>query len=98
MRFANADVLPYDFTNLADTIGGYSTELKALVKQLQRDAATRKRNIDMGFYQLAADPQNPMALPGPLSSPPDMDFSALDRALPSSRLRRTSSTRAVWLV
>jgi N-acetylated-alpha-linked acidic dipeptidase len=81
MRFADADVLPYDFTNLADTIGGYSTELKALVKQLQRDAATRKRNIDMGFYKLAADPQDPVTLPGLLSSPPDMDFSALDHAV-----------------
>lgn len=81
MRFADADVLPYDFTNLADTISGYSGELKTLVKQLQRDAAVRQRNITMGVYQLAADPQNPMAIPGPLASPPDMDFSKLDQAV-----------------
>ena len=81
MRFADADVLPYDFTNLADTIGGYSGELKTLVKQLQRDAAVRQRNISMGVYQLAADPKDPMAIPGPLPSPPDMDFSKLDQAV-----------------
>lgn len=32
LRFANADILPYDFRNLATTLSGYSGELKALVK------------------------------------------------------------------
>ena len=81
MRVADSDLLPYDFTNLADTIGGYSAELKALVKQMQQESSTRQRNIDMGVYKLAADPEHPVALPGPLSSPPDMDFSELDRAI-----------------
>ena len=81
MRFADAEVLPYDFHNLASTIGGYSAELKAMVKTLQRDAATRKRNIDMGYYTLAADPQHHVEAPGPLASPPDMDFTALDAAV-----------------
>jgi N-acetylated-alpha-linked acidic dipeptidase len=81
MRFADADVLPYDFTNLADTVKTYSTELKALVETLQRDAATRKRNVDMGLYALAADPQKPVQAPGLLSAPPDMDFTVLDNAI-----------------
>jgi N-acetylated-alpha-linked acidic dipeptidase len=81
MRFADADVLPYDFSNLAVTLKEYTGELKALQKQLQRDASVRKRNIDMGVYALAADPRNPVQAPGPLSSPPDMDFSALDNAV-----------------
>jgi N-acetylated-alpha-linked acidic dipeptidase len=51
------------------------------VKQLQRDAATRKKNIDMGAYKLAADPQHPMPLPEPLSSPPNIDFSSLDKSI-----------------
>jgi N-acetylated-alpha-linked acidic dipeptidase len=81
MRFANADVLPYDFTNLADTIAGYSTELKALVHQLQHDSLARQKNISMGVYVLAADPQDPVAAPGPLSSPPEIDFSKLDSSV-----------------
>ncbi len=63
MRFADADVLPYDFRNLATTIAGYSTELKALVKQMQNDARTRQRNIDAGYYKLAADPEKSLKLP-----------------------------------
>jgi N-acetylated-alpha-linked acidic dipeptidase len=81
MRFADADVLPYDFTNLATTIAGYSTELKALVHQLQHDSLARQKNISMGVYALAADPQNPVAAPGPLSSPPEIDFSKLDNSV-----------------
>ncbi len=83
MRFADADVLPYDFTNLADTLKVYTSELKQLHTQLQRDAALRKRNLDMGVYPLAADPQKPTPLPGPLVSPPDLNFSALDTAIAS---------------
>jgi N-acetylated-alpha-linked acidic dipeptidase len=81
MRVADADVLPYDFRNLATTVAGYSSDLKGLVKQMQRDAATRQRNIDSGYYKLAADPERPMKLPEPLPSPPDMDFAPLDNAI-----------------
>jgi len=81
MRFADADVLPYDFRNLATTIAGYSTELKALVKQMQNDARTRQRNIDAGYYKLAADPEKSLKLPGPLPNPPDMDFAPFDDAI-----------------
>jgi N-acetylated-alpha-linked acidic dipeptidase len=81
MRFADADILPYDFRNLATTLNGYSGEIKALIKQMQRDAATRKHNIDSGYYRLATDPQKALQPLGLLPSPPDMDFTALDAAI-----------------
>jgi N-acetylated-alpha-linked acidic dipeptidase len=83
MRFADADVLPYDFHDLASTLKEYAAELKSLEKQLQRDASVRNRNLDMGVYELAADPQNKMELPKPLASPPGLDFTPLDSALAS---------------
>lgn len=81
MRVADADLLPYDFTILTETVKGYNAELKSLVKSLQDDAGTRKRNIDMGLYTLTDDPQNPVHSPGPLSPPPAMNFSALDDSI-----------------
>jgi N-acetylated-alpha-linked acidic dipeptidase len=83
LRFADADVLPYDFRDLASTLGGYSGELKALVKQEQVGAAVRQRNLDDGFYKLANDPEHPFVAPGPLPDPPNFDFSALDQAIAS---------------
>jgi N-acetylated-alpha-linked acidic dipeptidase len=81
MRFADADILPYDFRDLASTLGGYSGEIKALIKQLQHDAATRQHNLDAGYYKLAADPEKTLKPLGPLPSPPDMDFTGLDAAI-----------------
>ncbi len=81
MRVADADLLPYDFRDLATTIAGYSAEVKGLVKQLQQAAAARQKNIAAGYYKLAADPQQAVKLPQPLQSPPDFDFTALDAAI-----------------
>ena len=81
MRFADSDILPYDFRNLATTVNGYSGEIKALIKQMQLDAAMRKHNIDSGYYPLAADPQKALQPLGLLPTPPDMDFTALDAAI-----------------
>ena len=89
MRAADAEVLPYDFKLLTATIKGYDAELKALVKSLQEEAATRKRNIDMGLYTLMNDPQNPVHAPEPLSAPPAIDFSGFDNAI--AALEKASS-------
>jgi N-acetylated-alpha-linked acidic dipeptidase len=81
MRLATADILPYDFKILADTVKAYGSELKSLVKSLQDDATTRKRNIDMGLYALTNDPQAPVHAPGLLPPPPNLDFSGLDDSI-----------------
>lgn len=81
MRVADADILPYDFKILAETVKGYNLELKSLVKSLQDDAETRKRNIDLSLYTLTDDPKNPVHAPGPLIPPPAMNFAALDDSI-----------------
>jgi N-acetylated-alpha-linked acidic dipeptidase len=81
MRAADADILPYDFANLADTIAGYSGELKDLVRQMQREATTRQRNLDGGIYTLAADPEHPVMQPKHLAMPPNVNFARLDAAV-----------------
>jgi N-acetylated-alpha-linked acidic dipeptidase len=81
MRFASADVLPYDFTAMARTLKQYDGELKELVKSLQTEAATRKRNLDMQVYALTDDPREKLQPPPSLVPPPDMDFSPLDSAI-----------------
>jgi N-acetylated-alpha-linked acidic dipeptidase len=83
MRFASADVLPYDFAAMARTLKQYDGELKGLVKSLQKDAETRNRNIDMHLYALTDDPQQGLQAPASLVAPPNMDFSSLDDAIAS---------------
>jgi N-acetylated-alpha-linked acidic dipeptidase len=81
MRVADADLLPYDFRDLATTVAGYSREVKGLVKQMQEAAAMRQKDIDAGYYSLAADPTKSVKLPEALPNPPEFDFSGLDAAI-----------------
>lgn len=83
MRFASADVLPYDFTSMAHTLKQYDSEVKELVKSLQREAETRNRNIEMRLYAITDDPKQGLQPPPSLVAPPDVDFSSLDEAIAS---------------
>ncbi len=81
MRVVDADVLPYDFAIMADTLKSYDGELKTLVKSLQNDAQTRKQNLDMQLYRLTDDPRQSLHAPPSLVAPPAVDFSVLDNAI-----------------
>ncbi len=81
MRTADAEVMPYNFTELSLTVTGYATNLKSEIKQLQTDSAARTRALNSGAYALANDPRNPLAAPPALPNPPAMDFTALDASL-----------------
>src|SRR5262249_44588062 len=50
MRVADADVLPFEFGNLADTLGRYSDDLEKLARRGPSDAHSK---IDLGPMQLA---------------------------------------------
>ena len=80
MRLADADVIPYDFTDLAQTVGTYVTELKALHKTMASDVVEHNREVaDSGFF-LTNDPRHPFTLPTAEATIPDLDFAPLDSA------------------
>ena len=57
MRFADADLLPFDPTGSADTIKRYVAELKKELKQQQDEARERNREIEEGVFTATADPE-----------------------------------------
>ncbi len=80
MRLADADVIPYDFTDLAQTVGTYVTELKTLHKTMASDVVEHNREVaDSGFF-LTNDPRHPLTLPNAEAAIPDLDFAPLDSA------------------
>jgi N-acetylated-alpha-linked acidic dipeptidase len=88
MRLADADVIPYDFTGLAQTVSRYVDELRALHKGMAASAVEHNREVaDSGFF-LTNDPRRPLALPGNEALVPAMDFAPLDSA--SAALTRAS--------
>ncbi len=81
MRMADADLLPYDFAGLADTVKKYVTEVKTLAKAGREEAEARMKNLDEGVYKLAADPHHVSVPPPALEVPPYLNFAPLDNGL-----------------
>ncbi|MGO8718698.1 MAG: M28 family peptidase, partial [Acidobacteriaceae bacterium] len=81
LRMAQANLLPYDFAALADTLHVYTREVKELLAARQAQAKERAAALDMHAYTLTSDPRNPMVGPPALAMPPFLDFAPLDNAL-----------------
>jgi N-acetylated-alpha-linked acidic dipeptidase len=83
MRLANADLLPFEFTNLAETIRGYVTEVKSLRDETAQLVAETNRMIDEGVYTATADPKEPLQPPKREMLVPALNFAPLDNAVDS---------------
>ncbi|HWX54420.1 MAG TPA: transferrin receptor-like dimerization domain-containing protein [Verrucomicrobiae bacterium] len=80
MRLADADLLPFEFTNQADTIKTYIKELTKLLKSQQDEAKERNLELDEGVYSAISDPQKPLLAPPRLDTPPFFNFAPLENA------------------
>lgn len=81
MRLANADVLPFDYNTLTNTIAGYLVDVKGLIDQMRTDVEVENKLINEKVFQLAADPKNQRALPEAQSSVPYLEFGSLENAM-----------------
>jgi N-acetylated-alpha-linked acidic dipeptidase len=81
MRFADADVLPYQFTDFADTMRKYDDELKKLLKDQQDEAIETNQKLDDGIYSATSDPRHPTVPPPRAEVPPFINFAPLDNAI-----------------
>jgi N-acetylated-alpha-linked acidic dipeptidase len=80
MRLADADLLPYNFTGLADTIHRYLDELQKLLQTKQDEAVERNRELEEGVFVAIADPKK-VSLPPPVEElPPHLNFAPLQNA------------------
>jgi N-acetylated-alpha-linked acidic dipeptidase len=80
LRFADADVLPYDFSDFADTIHRYTDEVKKLLKDRQEEVRNRNQDLDDGVYTAISDPRRPTVAPKKEEVPPFLNFAPLDNA------------------
>jgi N-acetylated-alpha-linked acidic dipeptidase len=80
IRLADADVLPFQFTSLADTVQAYVSELQAQVREMQDAAKEHNRKMEEGVYASIADPRRPMRAPAVETVPPSINFAPLENA------------------
>jgi N-acetylated-alpha-linked acidic dipeptidase len=81
MRLADADVLPFVFTNLARTATEYTHQLQALRDRRAATIAATDRAIAAGDYAVTSDPRDPTSAPAAEVPPPQFNFAPLLNAL-----------------
>ncbi len=81
IRLADADVVPFEFTDFADTMQKYGRELKDLLNRKQDEIRERNRQIADGVFVAIADPKKQVPIPTVEAVPPAINFAPLDNAI-----------------
>jgi N-acetylated-alpha-linked acidic dipeptidase len=98
MRLADADVLPFTFTNLAETAAGYVDELQDLRDTRATAIAERIREIDDSVFRYTNDPRNPLRPPVAETVPPRFEFAPVLNGLDALKVAAAeyAEARAAW--
>ena len=81
IRLADADILPFEFTDFADTMQSYVKELKTLLQQKQDEVRERNKEIEEGVFQATNDPKHPTVAPKHEEVAPFINFAPLDNVI-----------------
>jgi N-acetylated-alpha-linked acidic dipeptidase len=80
MRMADADVIPFQYADFADTIHSYVGEVKKLADGMRAQIKERNTEIADGVYTALEDPKKKSAVPAVEAVPPYLNFAPLDQA------------------
>jgi N-acetylated-alpha-linked acidic dipeptidase len=78
LRLADAELIPFEYTDLAETAQHYVTELKALAKSEADSVTDLNRNVRDGIFATTADPHLALVTPDSLPTPSHLDFAPLE--------------------
>ncbi|MGZ7032729.1 MAG: M28 family peptidase, partial [Thermoanaerobaculia bacterium] len=81
LRLANADVLPFELSGVAETIRGYTTEVIKLADDMRTKIEEQNREARDRSFELAADPTKPFVTPKVEPVIPFLDFSPLQNSI-----------------
>lgn len=83
MRLADAEILPLDFVDFADTVQKYTKDLEKLLADKQEEIRERNQELDEGVFQATLDPRRPTVAPSREEVPPHLNFAPLQNAAES---------------
>jgi N-acetylated-alpha-linked acidic dipeptidase len=81
MRLADAEVLPFDFVDFADTVEMYTKNLQKLLADKQDEIRERNQEIDEGMFKATFDPRHPTIAPAREEVPPHLNFAPMQNAV-----------------
>jgi N-acetylated-alpha-linked acidic dipeptidase len=94
MRMADADIIPFQYADLADTIHTYVGEVKKLADGLRTQIKERNAEIADGVYAALEDPKKKTVTPAVEAVPPYFNFAPLDQASDDLTLAATEYDKA----
>jgi len=80
MRLADADVLPFDFVDLSDTVQKYTKDLEKLLAGKQDEIQERNKELEEGVFKATLDPRRPTVAPPKEEVPPHLNFAPMQNA------------------
>jgi N-acetylated-alpha-linked acidic dipeptidase len=81
MRMADAELLPFQFTDFADDVKLYVHEVEKFANQQREQIEERNRKIQDGLFEATADPRENVVTPKKEEVPPHLNFAPLDNAV-----------------
>ncbi len=81
LRLANAEFLPFEFTNFADTVGVYVREVTMLTDTMREETKQMNQMLTSGMWQSVQDPTEKLIAPKTKENVPYLNFAPLQNAL-----------------
>lgn len=94
MRLADADLIPFEYTGLADTVAKYVKDLEKLLKDKQDEFTERNIELEEGVFTATADPRKTFVPPPVESVPPYLNFAPLKNGVESLKRNADRYTAA----
>ena len=95
VRLADAELLPFGFTGLADATARDAQELEALLKARQDEAREVNLELQEGAFAATADPRKPRVPPAPQEVPPHLNFAPLRNGVEAVQQAAAAYERAL---
>ena len=88
LRLANADVLPFETSTLAETVARYLADVKKLAETMRGESDEKNRQLRDRTMELAADPLKPFVAPQEDDPVPHLELAPLENAV--ARLQKSA--------
>lgn len=88
-RLANADVLPFQFSNFARTVNEYADEMVTAMENTRSEVRRHNMLIEQGHYLAATNTREQFEIPEPREEVPFINLSPMRNAV--SRLRESAN-------
>jgi N-acetylated-alpha-linked acidic dipeptidase len=81
LRLADADTVPFDFADFADTVNGYVSELTRLADTMRDETRSANQVITNGMMKAVQDPTETYIIPSPKEDVPFLNFAPMQNAM-----------------